>query len=114
MVKVYHYPKCGSCQKAIKFLKEKNIEYKEIDIISNPPSLSLLKKAYQNYDKNIKKILNTSGKSYREKKDILLQKKEDDIFKDMVTEPMLIKRPFTVLENKEIVVGFREDFKESF
>lgn len=114
MIKIYQHSKCGSCKKALQWLKKNEVEYKYFDIISQPPSLPLLKKAYHFYDKNIKKILNTSGKSYREKKDTLLQKKEEDILQEMIKDPMLIKRPLIVFDNKNVCVGFKEDILKQF
>ena len=37
-LKVFSYSKCGTCRKALKWLKDKNLEFELFDIIENPPS----------------------------------------------------------------------------
>ena len=65
-MKIYTYSKCSTCIKARKYLQSKNIDFKEIPIRDNPPSLSDLKKMLKSYDGELKKLFNTSGKDYRE------------------------------------------------
>ena len=39
---IYHYPKCGTCRKAIKWLEERGKTLEKIDIALNPPSAEQL------------------------------------------------------------------------
>ena len=45
MVKVYCYPKCSTCKKAIRFLNEQMLDYKLIDIKEDNPDKKTIKKA---------------------------------------------------------------------
>ena len=42
-MKVYQYPKCSTCRKAIKFLNEKEIAFDVFDISQQQPSMAELK-----------------------------------------------------------------------
>ena len=46
-----HYPKCNTCKKAIKFLKDNNINYTERDIVKDNPKKEELKKWIKQSDK---------------------------------------------------------------
>lgn len=113
-VKIYEYPKCSTCQKALKFLTQKKIEFKKIDIVEQPPSLTEIKAMLQflkTDGKTFKNLFNTSGVLYREME--IAQKlkdglSENDALKLLSQNGKLIKRPF-LLENNFGTVGFNED-----
>ncbi|MEC7640996.1 MAG: Spx/MgsR family RNA polymerase-binding regulatory protein [Nitrospinota bacterium] len=111
-MKFYHYNKCGTCRKAKKFLDDHGISYQETDITLNPPPKSILKKALQ--AKGIKKLFNTSGVEYREKKikDKIGMITEAQALDLLAASGRLIKRPVTV-DGKRLTVGFDpKEFKE--
>lgn len=104
---VYIYPKCTTCQKAQKFLKDRKITYIERDIVTQPPTEAELKRMLHFQDNNIKKLLNTSGQLYRE---LELSKKnlsEKELFSLLSKQGMLVKRPFVIAEDFGLV-GFKE------
>ena len=105
MITYYHYNKCGTCRKAKKFLDEHGIEYREIDITLNPPPKNALKKALK--AKGIKKLFNTSGVEYREKKikDKISTMTEVQALDLLTSSGRLIKRPF-VVDGNRLTIGF--------
>ena len=63
-MKVYEYNKCSTCKKAIKYLDNKNITYKSIPIVDQPPNLKELKtmlEAIKTKGGSLKNLFNTSG-----------------------------------------------------
>ena len=64
-MKVYQYPKCSTCRKAIKFLNEKEIAFDVFDISQQQPSMAELKQMLISQGE-IKKLFNISGMQYRE------------------------------------------------
>lgn len=66
--KIIYYPKCSTCQKAKKWLDEKNIEYTERHIVENNPTYDELKEWYPKSGLSLKKFFNTSGLLYKEMK----------------------------------------------
>jgi len=107
---VYQYPNCGTCKKALSFLDEAAVDFNAKDIVANPPSKVLLEKALKLSGLPLKKLFNTSGKSYREGgfKDKLPTMSDDQALTALAADGKLIKRPL-VLGDGFALVGFRED-----
>ena len=109
MLKVYCYSRCTTCQKALKWLEAKGVKYELIDIKENNPDEKTLRKYYALSGLPLKRFFNTSGLQYRE---LELSKKlpamsEDEQFKLLASDGMLVKRP--LLAGKDFVLtGFKE------
>jgi arsenate reductase len=106
-MKIYTYKKCGSCQKAIKWLKDHNCNYEEFSIRDQIPKISELEQMLFSYDGEIKKLFNTSGKDYREMdyKNKITSKTNEQLLDDLSKNGNLIKRPFVLSKNCNLV-GF--------
>lgn len=107
--KVYEYSGCSTCRNALKYLKAKKVDFQQVPIRDNPPSVTELKKAKQ-YLGDIKKLFNTSSKDYREGnwKEKLTALTEDQIYKELSSNGNLVKRPFVVGDGW-FLVGFKEE-----
>ena len=107
--KVYHYPNCSTCRKALKWLTARGVAYDAIDIVATPPKKSELQRALAG-GLPLKKLFNTSGQSYREGG--WGQKiggiGEAEALAALVADGKLIKRPF-VLTDERVLVGFDEE-----
>ena len=103
------YPKCSTCQKAKKWLDEKNIQYTERHIVEDNPSYDELKEWYGKSGLPLKRFFNTSGILYKEMqlKDKLNTMNEDEQLKLLATNGMLVKRPILV-DDERVFVGFKE------
>lgn len=110
MIKVYHYPKCTTCKRALKWLEENNAECEKKDIKEQPPIFEEMKEIYKKSGLPLKKFFNTSGLVYKELKlkDKLADMSEDEQLKLLCSNGMLIKRPL-VIGNDFILVGFKEN-----
>ena len=109
-LKIYEYPKCSTCRKALKFLDAEGIDYKSADITETPPSKTQLKAMLKHQNGELKKLFNTSGMQYRELKikDKLPSMSDEEAIDLLSQNGMLIKRPF-LLTNNAGLVGFKED-----
>lgn len=111
---MYHYPRCGTCRKAKKFLQQFEIPFQERNIVEEPPSYEELKELVKKSKLPIQKFFNTSGRRYRE---LQLSKKrsqmsEEEQYRLLASDGMLIKRPI-VTDGKQVTVGFNEEmFRE--
>ena len=110
MTKVYCYSRCTTCKKALKWLDDNKIEHTVIDIKEDHPDENTLRQLHKKSGLPLKKFFNTSGQLYREME---LSKKlpgmsDDDMFKLLASDGMLIKRPLLITEDK-VLVGFKED-----
>ncbi|MDY2987749.1 MAG: arsenate reductase family protein [Peptoniphilus sp.] len=104
------YPKCSTCKKAEKFLKEKDIEYSYRDIKEENPTLEELKNWHEMSGLPLKKFFNTSGQLYRsmELKDKLKNMTDEEQYKLLSTDGMLVKRPI-LIKGSKVLVGFKVD-----
>lgn len=109
-MKIYQYPKCGTCRKALKWLDEKGIEYESIHIVEQPPTQEQLKTLIDKSGLDIKKFFNTSGMKYRELglKDKLKDMSDDEKIELLASDGMLIKRPIAT-DGDKVTVGFKEE-----
>lgn len=109
MLKFICYPKCGTCQKARKFLDANNIEYEYRDIKLDNPNLEELSDWQAKSGLPVKKFFNTSGQLYKsmELKSKLPEMSEDEMLKLLAGDGMLVKRPLLISDGF-VLVGFKE------
>lgn len=105
-----HYPKCGTCLKAAKWLAEQGIEVAARDITLEKPTAAELKKWILMSGLPVQKFFNTSGLLYKEMnlKDKLKGMPEAEMIALLATDGKLVKRPVVVLADR-VLVGFKED-----
>lgn len=108
-MKVYLYAKCGTCRKAVAFLRDHQIAFEERAIRETPPSLAELKTMLAAYEGNVRKLFNTSGLDY---KALGLSAKlptmsEAEALRLLASNGNLVKRPF-LIGPKVQLAGFDE------
>ncbi len=108
-VKVFQYGNCSTCKKALKFLGAQGYEVEAIDITTDPPSVSELKKMLRFYDGNFRRLFNTSGLVYKAMKlsEKIGSMTEEDTLKLLEKNGRLVKRPFVLFKDQGLV-GFDE------
>lgn len=115
MYKIYLYPKCSTCVKAVKYLEAKGVKFERVHLVEETPSKEELFDLYRLGDYPLKKFFNTSGKIYKERglKDIVATLSEEEAFDMLSKEGMLIKRPI-LTDGKGIKIGFKETEWDQF
>ena len=110
MLTVYCYSRCTTCQKALKWLDEKGISYKLIDIKADHPGEETLRKYHAVSGLPLKRFFNTSGIPYRERglAKKLPEMSEDEQFALLDSDGMLVKRPL-VIGDDFVLTGVREN-----
>lgn len=117
-MKLYQYPNCSTCRKAVKYLNENGLEFSAIHIVDTPPSIAELEDMLASYDGEIRKLFNTSGVQYRELN--LKQELPTMTAKEAVAllagNGKLIKRPFLLNAGKPRrgIVGFKQEVWDEF
>lgn len=109
-LKVYEYPKCSTCRKALAFLDQAGMNYERVDIVKTPPSKSELKQMLAMQKGEIRKLFNTSGELYREfKMSERLSQMSDAEELDLLSQHgKLIKRPFLLTDSAGLL-GFNSE-----
>lgn len=103
------YRKCSTCQKALKWLEENQVEFEERPIVEENPTYEELKLWHEKSGLVLKKFFNTSGLLYKEMnlKDKLGSMTEEEQLRLLATNGMLVKRPLVVGDDF-VLTGFRE------
>ncbi|MGI6181637.1 MAG: arsenate reductase family protein [Agathobaculum sp.] len=103
------YPKCTTCQKAQKWLDERQVSYELRDIKQDNPTEQELRAWHKASGLPLKRFFNTSGLQYKSLglKDKLPEMTEDEQFALLATDGMLVKRPILVGEGFALP-GFKE------
>ncbi len=108
-LRVYQYPQCSTCKKALKWLTAQGIDFESIDIVQHPPSKAELREALKLAGIPLRKLFNTSGVSYREGRfgERLATMTEAEALDALAKDGKLVKRPL-VLGKGFALVGFDE------
>src|SRR5271154_537061 len=109
-IRVYQYPKCGTCRKALSWLDTKGIKYLKSDLVADPIPLAALSDLHKRSGLPIGRLFNTSGESYRAGnfKERLSSMTESEALSALAKDGKLVKRPI-VDAGKVVLVGFRPD-----
>lgn len=104
------YPKCGTCQKAEKWLKSNNITYDYRPIKEENPTTTELKDWLLKSKLPVSKFFNTSGMLYKEQnmKDKVKMLPENELIEILASNGLMVKRPILLVGDK-ILVGFKEE-----
>ena len=109
MILFVEYPKCSTCQRAKKWLDSNNAKYTDRHIVEQNPTYEELKEWHKRSGLSLKKFFNTSGMLYRslELKDKLPNMSEEEQYRMLATDGMMVKRPLIVGDDF-VLTGFRE------
>ena len=110
------YPRCSTCKKAKAWLDSKSIAVEFRDIQKENPREEELRRWHAQSGLPLKRFFNTSGLQYKAQhlKDKLPTMSEDDQYKLLATDGMLVKRPLLISDDT-ILVGFKEkEWEEKF
>ncbi|MFQ6539020.1 MULTISPECIES: arsenate reductase family protein [Aphanothece] len=112
-MKLYSYPACGTCRKALAWLRDRAISVDPIDITRQPPTLEELGQALEQLGR--KRLFNTSGQSYRALGSAAVQAMDDgQALAALAADGKLIKRPFLISDDGRILTGFKpEEWQEA-
>jgi transcriptional regulator, Spx/MgsR family len=104
------YPKCGTCQKAEKWMKSNGIEYTYRPIKEENPTKEELKTWIAKSGLPLSKFFNTSGLLYKEQnmKDKVKVLSESELIDILATNGLMVKRPI-LLAGDTVLVGFKEE-----
>ena len=104
------YPRCSTCQKAKRYLEDKNFNFEVRNIVIDKLNINELDRLIKKSEKDINKFFNTSGLKYRELKikDKIQTMSYEEKIQILSTDGMLVKRPLLELDDT-VLIGFREN-----
>ncbi|OJU17228.1 MAG: ArsC family transcriptional regulator [Clostridiales bacterium 43-6] len=103
------YPKCSTCKKAEEWLKASGKSYTVRDIKTDNPTEEELRSWQETSSLPLKRFFNTSGLQYKARglSAGLSEMSEDEQFRLLASDGMLVKRPILVGEGF-VLVGFKQ------
>ena len=109
MVDFFWYPRCGTCQKARRWLEANGIQYNAMDLKEARPTRAQLEDFLDKSGLPLRKFFNTSGQVYKNMalKDKLPAMGRDEQLDLLASDGMLVKRPIAVAADA-VLVGFKE------
>lgn len=106
-MKLYSFPRCSTCRKAIAWLTARHLATQTLDITEQPPSIAELEQALAQLGRQ--RLFNTSGQSYRALGAAAVQAMNDQTaIAALAADGKLIKRPFLIANDGRILTGFKE------
>ena len=105
---LYSYLKCSTCRKAAKWLESKDLEFKLIEIVKEPPLVNYLNLALEQYSDDKKRIFNTRGQAFKTLNLDIYGLLREEIIPLLLSDGKLIKRPFLIFEEEKVILGFNE------
>lgn len=104
------YERCSTCKKAIKWIEEKRYDVTVRPIKEENPTAEELRTWHRKSGLPLKRFFNTSGNLYKEMglKDKLPDMGEEEQYRLLATDGMLVKRPLLVTQSG-VFPGFREE-----
>ncbi len=105
VLKVYGIPNCGTCKKAIAWLKDNDVAYEFVNTKDEPPKKAQIEQWVAAL--TAKPMRNTSGKSYRSLGEERNTWSDEQWVAAFSADAMLLKRPLFEKDGEAILVGFR-------
>lgn len=105
VLKVYGIPNCGTCKKAIAWLKANEMPYEFVNTKDEPPEKAQIEKWVAAL--TAKPMRNTSGKSYRSLGEDRNTWSDEQWVEAFSQDAMLLKRPLFERDGEAVLVGFR-------
>ncbi|WP_367370921.1 transcriptional regulator SpxA [Pediococcus parvulus] len=108
MVTLYTSPSCISCRKALAWLKENNIPFKERNIFSEPLTMDEIKSILRMTENGTEEIISKRSKVFQKLNINLDELPLQKLFDLIQKNPGLLRRPI-ILDEKRLQVGYNED-----
>lgn len=107
-MKLYSYERCGTCRKALAWLRDQGLAVETLDITRQPPAIDELRLGLDQLGR--KRLFNTSGQSYRALGATAVAAMDDEqALAALAADGKLIRRPFLITDRGEVLTGFRPE-----
>lgn len=112
-IRVYQYPKCSTCRKALAWFEARGLPVEKIDLVAEPIPLGKLTELRRRSGLPLSRFFNVAGESYRAGgfKDRLPSMSEREALVALAKDGKLVKRPIVDVTGKDwdkVIVGFDE------
>jgi len=108
VITIYTTSSCSSCRKAIQWMKDHNIPFKEKNIFTQRLTVEDLRKILKNTENGFEDIISTRSKFFTEQNIDLESMHTKELEQLIIENPSILRRPIIVDEDR-IQVGYNDD-----
>lgn len=108
MVRIYVTPTCSSCRKAKKWLDERKVEYKEINLLQTKLTNEDLNLILKNTENGFDDIISTRSKIIKESNIDINEMTVSELKRFIIDNPTILRRPI-IVDDKRLQVGYNEE-----
>lgn len=108
MVTIYTTNSCASCKKAVKWLSDNKIEYKEINMFKEPITRNDIVSILENSENGFEDIISTRSKIISESGLDIESMKFSELVEFIIKNPSILKRPI-IIDDRKFQVGYDDD-----
>jgi arsenate reductase len=101
MVEIWHNSRCSKSRAALKYLQEKEVEFKIKEYLKEPPTKEELSELLKKLNLKPSELIRKKEKLFKELS--LKDKSEDELLEAMIQHPKLIERPIVINNQKAVV-----------
>jgi regulatory protein spx len=113
MITLYISPSCASCRKAKAWFDNRQIFYKERNILSEKLTLDEIKNILHFTEEGTDEIISTKSKAFQSLNINIDSLSLGELYKIIGENPGLLRKPL-ILDEKRLQVGFNEEEIRSF
>jgi regulatory protein spx len=108
MVVIYTTPSCGSCRKAKKWFKERNIPFIEKNIFSVKLTKTDLQHILALTENGVNDIISTRSKVFMDNNVDLESITLSQLYEFIIENPSVLRRPL-IIDDENLQIGYNED-----
>lgn len=108
MVTIYTTNSCASCKKAIKWLNDNKVKYREINMFKQPITREDIVNMLQNSENGFEDIISTRSKVIMESGVDIEAMKFNELVDFIIQNPSILRRPI-IIDDKRFQVGYDDD-----
>lgn len=108
MIKIYTTPTCSSCRKAKKWLDERNVKYKEINLLTTKLTVEDINLILKNTENGFEDIISPRSKIMKEGNIDIDEMSVNELKQFIIDNPTILRRPIIVDETR-LQIGYNEE-----
>lgn len=108
MIIIYTSNSCASCRKAVKWLTDNNIEFKEINFFNTPITKKDILKMLENSENGFEDIISRRSKVFTQNNLDIDSMSFNELVDFIIKHPSILKRPI-IIDEKKFQVGYNDE-----
>lgn len=108
MIQMYTTPSCGSCRKAKKWFKDRDIPFTEKNIFSVKLTKNDIQSILSHTENGVHDIISTRSKVFMENDIDIDSMTMNELYEFIIENPSVLRRPL-IVSDENLQIGYNED-----